>query len=481
MSMQEGVNFVQRQLYNTNYGREVANTLQYTGQRIGEYVGTRRRENSLSPWVPRTRGRKRQRVHYDIQPEVEALSSGRVNSTGIDGVGVNMSGSFRYIGPGKAVVPNNPLKVSIKIEKGQSQAAWNCVYVGGATHPAQATFSMVVQSLVRFMMLRANIDFGSFDEDMLFPGLSSQTFSFDYWWRQDTRQATALTLVSVSSAGLGTWSSWAGAIGDSLVSTFGSGPTQTVPSDAASPARRLCYIALRGTGTAPVVASQFYKADDIFIAVKGESKVQVQNRTKADSGTDKETTESIFVNPLRGKYYNFQKGRPYIKSVGNVQATQLTYFPYGAQAGEIARADRFGATPDTNFAGPVNAAMRKPPPGYWFSNCSHSRYCAVDPGQILQAACADTVNMTLASWLYRLRDKFFQVTTKTFNALATQDDPVEYRLGISHMFALEKMCDTAPASEAASVVVGLEHTLYMAATVEWKPTMGIVPQINIST
>jgi len=104
-------------------------------------------------------------------------------------------GSSRIISGGNPVTAQDPLRMALKIEKGQSVIGYNCVYAGGSTHPAQATTGMLVQALIRFMMLRANIDFGAIEEDMLYPGISTQTFEFYYWYRQDTRNPTALTAV----------------------------------------------------------------------------------------------------------------------------------------------------------------------------------------------------------------------------------------------------------------------------------------------
>lgn len=401
--------------------------------------------------------------------------------------------SLKRVRGGRKVTRNDPLKVSIKVERGLQQAAWNCVYVGGATHTTQMCTGMVVQSLIRFMALRANLDFASFDEDMIAPGIGAHSFSFDYWYRQDTgtgasgaSAATALTLVTVPSTGITSWAQWAGAIADSFVLTFGTGPTTATPSlsQAVPPIRRLCYIALRGTATTPVLATQFYKADELFITVKGESKIQVQNRTKAENASGSEDAENVFANPLRGKYYTFKNGRPVVKSVANVQANQLTFFPYDTQSGNINVSDKEGVGGTVVFPGPVSNLMRKPPPGYWFSNCSTQKYTSLEPGHIARAAIQHTVTKSLNSWLSALRPKFLQATTKTYiglGSVAQEGDPYEFKLGMSHMFALEKMCDTAVASSTNQVTVGLEHTLFVSGSLTWKPKMGCLPQVTINT
>jgi len=399
-------------------------------------------------------------------------------------------GAAREVKKGRRVRPQDPYKVSVKLERGLQYGSLNAVYVGGVTHPIQYTFAIVVQALLRFMFVRAKIDFGSFDDVMLMPLVSTQTFTFSYWYRNESAGAnrTALTRVTVT-LNQSTWSSAAGAVTDSLIDTFGVGPTVLSPATAAEQ-RRLVYVGLEGNGVAPIVASQFYKADDIFVAVKGESAIQVQNRTKGEIALSDET-DSIFANPLRGKYYSFNSGRPQILNPGQLTSTQDSVFQYDVTAGSITCGDNpitySGGTPTVVTPVPFNSIvvqqLKKPPAGTFFNNCNATRYCAAKPGEIVRARVTADITKSLQGWLHVMREKFLAAPTKTFLGLggATAVDPYNYKLGKSHVFGFEKMCDTAPAATNTAVVVGLEHNLFMSARCNYKPKLGVVSQINITT
>jgi len=385
------------------------------------------------------------------------------------------SGYSRWVKRGRRVTRSDPYRTSAKIERGLRAFAWNAVYVGGATHPVYQVLSEMCKSIIRFMMLRANIDFPSFNSACVIPGTSTQTFTISYWWREETGFPTALSRRNVTSGGISTWSQLVSALADKFVEDFSS----------TTGGRVLVYIGLNGNGVTPVIATQFYSASDLTFTCKGESNIQVQNRTEADSGAvaeDRQEATNIYCNPLRGKYYTMKYGYGNIKNPGEVTGPQFTRFMYNSQDGHVATSDRFG-TPGpgvSNFNLVVEELIRKPPPGYFFSNCATTKRVEVKPGQILKANIQHRESHHIDTWLSMMQVKFQQAAVKTLTGLIANEDPVDWRCGKMHVFGLEKMVDTDK-PVADEIGVGLEQNLYISGRLKYFPKYGTLPAVSITT
>lgn len=469
-------------LYDWNvqlYGRQVADI----GQRVGR--GLRRAYDQISDYIaddnprPVTRPRREPEPSEPDAPEPRSLI---VQSRSHSKMGY---GSHRYIRGGRRVTRPDALRIALKIEEGQSVSGLNSVYVGGVTHPAQAVTGMVAQALVRFLFLRSGVDFANLDE-LICEGIEC-FYTLTYWWRQETRNPSALTEVQVFCDGTQTYSQFASSIVTSFMTVFGQNNTTLGPPERGDATKRLIYLSFGSRPTSgtinPVMTSnQFYRASELFISVKGESAIQVQNRTKADTGTDdnKEESSSIFANPLRGKYYKFSNGRPELKSPGTVTGVQKTVFSYTTRGGSIATQDQTGiGVSDYNSS--VYFALKKPPSGNMFTNCRSTKYISASPGEIVRSKIEATVTKSLARWMVALRAKWTQTVTKDFTNLKVTEDPWDYKLGLSHIYGFEKMCDTAIENAATPVSVGLEQNLYVVSRLQWKPRAGAVDQVNVIT
>jgi len=452
----------------------------HVGRKLGQQVlsyGARKLQSSIREHFKTTKKRSRPSKKTSVRKRLKQMKSGERDL----GRKSARSGYSKRISGGKKIKSYDRYLVSKKIEKGVNFLAYNAIYAGGWTHPAQQTIGLIAQALIRFFAIKLNIDFASFEEDFLLPQNSLQNFSIDFWWRNEDPSQQALQVTQVLSTGIFTWSVFAGFLVQKFLEVFGIA-NKTV--DKVEPAKRLIYIGLRGQGVAPVIGSQLYKADELFVTVNGVSNIQVQNRTPGVDPTVPgeliDQTDSIFANPLRGQYYTFNNGRPVIKSPGTVSATEYSLVPADAATGTITAWDERGTIPFKLFDQTVVSALKKPPPGRMFTNCKTSKTMQIDPGQIAISKAKASVTKSLSSWMYLLSEKMRAVSTKTYVGLAFDSDPISYRVGVSHMYGLEKMCDT----EAGSVVgprVGIEHNLYMSAKVVHKRKQGILPQIDIQT
>lgn len=371
----------------------------------------------------------------------------------------------RYVRKGRRVTRQSPLRVSIKIERGQQTEGWNAVYVGGTTHPTYATLRVLSMALVRYCMVKAKIDFSHFNEFMLFPIAGGSNVSFYIWYREEGAANGAMATASTTSNGK-TFQQFA----DDIATLF-------VANISTTGSRRLFAFGLHQTQqTVPMIASQYYLAEDVYVTVKGESGLQVQNRTAAEGGSD--NSDSVLHNPLRGKYYQFSSNRPVIRNGVDAGAANKTSFPYDVEFGQILESDRNGAAaPGTSSWVPsVENALRKPPPGNLFSNCATTKYVGMSSGEILKSKVQFTATMKLSRWMDRFAAKFEQTTTKTLAGLIASSalDPWEWRVGRSHMYGMEKSCDTT-VTNSNEIRLGHEHNLFMVASVSYRPHTSTLP------
>lgn len=428
-----------------------------------------------------TNNRKRLRAASkgaDNKRSVPAKLARRIRPVGARGVvpkTYHPSGPIKTVKGGKKVTRVDGYKVMLKLERGQQFVAFNCIYPGGCTHPSEPTLQMVCLALIRFMAKKAAFDFGDFNDSNALPFAPLSKWSVFYYWKGEGQTAndSATFRENVSANANTTWLSLSQALATSFVTTFGTS------------ARRLLAIGIYpDQDAAPshsFISTQYYNASDLFISVKGESSVQVQNRTLGDGTTgDQADASNIFNNPLRGKYYTFKAGRPLIRNVGQSTASQKVLMDYQTTSGTISTQDRFDNTATgSNYDANVALSLRKPVNGPFFTNCLTTKYVQVEPGAVVKSKLDHSISKSLMNWIRAFQEKFTAVTPKTLVGMAN-DDPYDYRLGKSHLFGLEKMVDTSVVS-APEITVGLEHNLFMVARCTYRPKNTAVSLINILT
>lgn len=395
------------------------------------------------------------------------------------GIGTMPSGPIHTIKSGKKVTKSDPLRVTLKVEKGFNFVGWHAIYPGGVTHPSSGVLRMISYAIIRFMMKQAKIDFGNWDDLMVVPtSVQDARIAIRIFWKTEGQGNSALAQESCFSSSLGTRSfeNYAQLFASRLISTFSNALTEG--------SRRLVGLSIGPEETDDIsqnfISAQYYHASDLYVSVKGESTLQVQNRTLADGGTNATDSDNIFNNPLRGKYYTFARGRPVIRNVGSGDtATSRTYFPYFAQNGIIAQQDRFGAAPGgSNFSENVSKAIRKPPNGVFFTNCKTTKMCQVLPGAIMRSRIEHDVTHNVATWMNLFRSKFQSTTSKTIAGLDGTEDPSDYTVGVAHMYGLEKMVDTDLVNDN-QLQIGHEHNLFMSSKAMYRPKSSVVSIVQI--
>ncbi|UOF79629.1 putative capsid protein [Circoviridae sp.] len=386
------------------------------------------------------------------------------------------SGPINHVTRGRKVTKQDPYKVNMKVEKGESYVGWHCMYPGGVTHPLYYTFYSLSLAMIRFFMMKAKVEFGSWNDKPMMPLVTNCFWFVRYYTKAEGDLPDQLRAVSVDMSNQSTWEGCAVKLANSFVATFGS--TQQI--------LRITNIGIHPdldiSGKESFVASQLYNARDIYITVKGESHLQVQNRTLADTSVgDSADATNIFNNPMRGKYYSFKNGRPFIRNIAYGTASQRSSFENTFE-GVISQQDRYtsGGTNGSNFSDAVADEIRKPPNGNYFVNCTNAKFCRVLPGAILTSRATSTVTHSLNTWLSIFKNKFDMVGTKTLDGLRANADPLDYRVGVSHMYGLEKMVDTDRV-QGNQLEIGIEHNLFMSTKMQYRPTIGSVAIVKITT
>jgi len=390
------------------------------------------------------------------------------------------TGSMKIVRKGRKVTPVDGMRVMHKFERGQNFVAFNAIYPGGATHPSYATLRMLCLSLVRFIAKRSKIDFGDFNDAVGLPFIPSTRWSMYYYWKGEGQASddTASFRENIDSSGATSWSALADRLADSFVNIFG-----------ANQGRRLYMFGVYPNEDAQTshsfMSTQVYHASDLYISIKGESSIQVQNRTLGDGTGDVADASNIFNNPLRGKYYTFKSGRPCIRNVGQIAELKTFLMDYQNTSGAIATQDRYAAVTGSDYNDQTALALRKPPSGNFFTNCKTTKYTTVEPGGILRSKIDHTVSKSLTNWIYAFTTKFLTVEPAAAGqpknlAGMVGSDPVDYRIGVSHIYGLEKMVDTTIVTQP-EIQVGHEHNLFMVGKVTYRPKNSAVAMITITT
>jgi len=455
--------------------------INFLGKKVEEYAERMMKKRSQSEPPPKKPRKKAPKKYDKKKPAKVSKKSTAKKRT--KGVTYHPSGPMKIVKAGRKVTRVDSYRCTVKIERGQQFIAFNAAYPGGATHPAYCTLRMISLALVRFVAMKAKMDFQNWEDDLGLPFVFEGKWSLFYYWKGEGQSSTdtatfreQINADTVSS----NWRQLADALSSSFINVFG-----------AKQGRRLYGFGIYPQQDSNVgesfIATQYYNAADLFISVKGESSIQMQNRTLGEGTGDKAEATNIFNNPLRGKYYTFSNGRPCIRGVGVADTTKTLMFEYGGMHGAIATQDKYSTTGgQSDFPITISDALRKPPSGNFFTNCKTTRYTTVEPGGILRSKIDHTITKSLTNWIYAFTSKFLSVEPpaegfpKTFEGMQFNDPP-EWRLGVSHCYGLEKMIDTNPVQDTFEIQIGHEHNLFMVSKCTYKPKNSVPAFIEIKT
>jgi len=386
----------------------------------------------------------------------------------------------------------DPLRVTLKSEQGTNVNAWNCAYPGAVTHTTSNTLLMVVYALMRFLFKEVGINFGNFFDPILpNPLTSSGTVYIRFLSKRSTGFSGSNSAQIATNADEGI--ALAGDNYNELANTIASQLMILGKADVGESIDTLNWVSIGSgpvvVGQANIIPTRIYNCNELYISVKGESTVTVQNRTRADLGDDNVKLENsnIYGQPLVGKYYTFNKSRPMIKHVGDVLLSeQVPYFPYQVDSGGAYNYDQSGPIPgppavNYPWTPQVRDSLRKPPAGTYFENCVGTKYVRLKPGGFMTKRIEATHTFTLREWFYKFIDKWNASTGNGIANMNSYADPLSWQLGKSHTFGLERQCDTSQPTSADpnKVTVGCEHNLFMVSKCVYRPAQHAVAVINM--
>jgi len=400
------------------------------------------------------------------------------------GKGGGDHGPIKKVRKGRKVTPQDPMKVTLKNEFGVTNQAWHCSYPGAVTHTTQITLLMVCLSIVRFMFKQVGINFYNFfDPLQVLPASTAGTYQILVLYKRETGFQASNTdqlKEELTLNNTDTFYACAVKLAEGLIK-IGQQPL-------GSSVTRLTQISIGNgpitEGQTIVIPTRSYNPAELVISVKGESALQVQNRTAADGGGDQLDASNIFANPLRGKYYTFKRGRPVIRTAGaELVRDKLAYFPYRINSGTIDGADSrtIGNDRQSVFTTNIREDIRKPPAGVFFENCDTSKYMTLLPGAVARSKCVAVEAHTLSTWFTLFEPKFTQCgANATFATLNQNDDPLTWKVGKAHMYGLEKLCDTDVVNNN-QITVGLEHNIFMVGKCYYRPKAHAVALVSVNT
>jgi len=398
--------------------------------------------------------------------------------------------AVKYVKDGmRKVSRQDPMKVSLKGEKGMNVTAWNSAYPGGVTHTTSMTLLMICLALVRFLFKQIGINFTNFhDPIQVLPGATTGSVQIRVTYKQDTGFSLSNTpqdsfAIQVNFNGQTFHSAAIALLQEFMIK----GKQETAESH-----NRILWISI---GSGPIVAGQTvvtptrtFNCNDLYISVKGESTITAQNRTKGDIGeTEVEFLSSnVYAQSLVGKYYQFNKNRPVMRNTGLVQGpNQLTYFAYDVESGLMDNVDRRGPVPplpadNSLFPGPIRDALGKPPAGGFFENCYATKPVKLRPGALVTKRIEATETYSLTDWFYMFIPKWTAAITSGISEMNSYADPLSWKVGKSHCLGLELQCDTRLAFQDR-ITIGLEHNLFMVSKCVYRPKTHAVALVQIET
>lgn len=394
------------------------------------------------------------------------------------------NGPIKRVKKGRKVSPQDPMKVSLKNEFGVTNQAWHCSYPGAVTHTTQMTLFVMCMALTRFLFKQIGINFYNFfDNVQVLPASTAGTFQIIVLYKREAGFQNTNTDQLKEELSFNTGDRFYDVV-DKLCNGF----IKIGQQPQGSGVTRLTQISIGCgpliEGQTIVIPTRSYNPTELIISVKGESALQVQNRTAADGGGDQLDASNIFANPLRGKYYTFKRNRPVIRTAGaELTRDKLAYFPYNINSGTINGADSrtVNNAQVSAFTNNVKEDLRKPPAGVFFENCDTSKYMTLLPGAVARSKCVAVEAHTLSTWFTLFEPKFTQCgANATFATLNTNDDPLTWKVGKSHMYGLEKLCDTDVVTNN-QITVGLEHNLFMVGKCYHRPKAHAVCLVSINT
>lgn len=197
-------------------------------------------------------------------------------------------------------------------------------------------------------------------------------------------------------------------------------------------------------------------AKDLTLKFNFRSRIAIQNRTLALTGTDDHDADNVANNPLVGKLY--------------VSKKRLNAFKFKVARPNLAVpyvADAFTGLIKTDSTLSLPNQSVKPPP-YWFFDSTHGKKVKENPGEIFSHVINYSQSMKLNNVLAQFRH------------VANNGTLTEVKFGHVAMFGLEKMLDSGRAL-GENISLAYEINQRYSCAYSYRPHVASAPIYDIGT
>lgn len=397
-------------------------------------------------------------------------------------------GKFRR--PKKVKKPQS--SITGKFEFKITQQALRCAYVGHSALPLQATLKFLGCAIVQWYLksIRLGTTLLTSKIGAVLGPSAGSLLQFDMAVKSTIAQGPGTpeipNLIQAVALVDDTWEDFAIRISDALIDGVRTYVLSSAAGTVAFVRQRMMFsqmaigaYAANGTHDLP---KRIINASDLILCVSGESYMQLQNRTQAETGGDE--IDVVDANPLRGKVYEVNGSLFRFKEIDDsVVAGNLIEMRANAATGIIQDGDYVpipGATgapySTTNFSGMVQY-LTKPPRPEFFRGKVKAAYVRMEPGAIKQSRVKAVVEKSLeqwCQWLMRLNLRYESANGGNVfgpTSLESMDDGRNtVNFTKTKLYAFEKMCDTTVLTDPVTdfnnpgqITLGAEVTLFMKA------------------
>lgn len=409
---------------------------------------------------------KKAKPKYKLEFEVDRAVAEKGSRRKLGGIMYNRGIIGRPIrGKFRKIIGNQSARE--QIETGAAVEAYNCAYVAHSSHPKAMVVKHLALAAIQQYCKDAKITHRYFTEKICRPDSSGPTAGSVLDCRvQFSSGSGAGVAQQVSATNTDTWEGFAIKVANMLTEYLSNGTDY-----------HLMYILFQGqipSSTASIFSFPHivYNGDELMITLVGKSILQLQNQTPGgDQGeAADDSVLAIDVNPLRGKMYEINGDR--ICPKDTTLGTSLEQWTSGIY-GQLKFYDQ--ATASDPWPAAYKPFITKPPIANFWAHCTKSRYVNLVPGQVRKDVLSHTVTKSLKGWLRSMADVLAAQTSPNTTLTDLSTSYVERcPFTRTHLFALEKMCDTSVAT-TNQIKVGFEIVLNMSSYTRVKRKFLIQP------
>ena len=357
-----------------------------------------------------------------------------------------------------------------KIESGSVLTDAECCYIGHTTHPVKYVMTGFGRALARHICERFwHFHIERWDQNVGGNNLRKYfRCEIRYLPQIGSGSITTTTTFSVSSSSY-TYSQFAENLIDGIMGiVLASAGNQ-------QPVFQSLLIEKDSTPlvTDMTISPVYIDLAQVVFKVRGASYMRLQNRTASATGGTEDHTSALDVanNPLRGKQY-FCRGSTFNLCSGTARTNDFPNFSFQSGSGLFALGSQ-----SASFSAQTQVALSKPPPSSAFMKVTGTRFVRLQPGQIKVSRLVKEESHTINTWVKRLQNTFREGNR---GAGIGDTEAMEFNnVGLSSLFAMEKMCDTKVSEP--DVQIGYEHNVTVSVVCYTKRAATQLPEVVIIT